>query len=606
MEKKIMGAMAGLDQNMLGRLENLYDFSTARSEIISGELLTELNELTLILNREIALYINRQGRVEMVSVGSRQLAQMPEIWRKRSSNGLSGVRCIHTHPNGQSHLSQPDLSALIQLRLDGICAVGVGEKMTTSLAMLRPEKGVLGENVALAGPFSVNKLLSLDFQMLLAEVERALDEPLYHNVPQKDRAVLAALFSQHYDEWEKDDVMTELVELAKTAGLEVVGQVIQKKEKPDGAYFLGKGKLEEIALLAQNHQADCLVVEKALSPSQQNNLTKRLNLKVIDKTTLILDIFAQRARSKEGKLQVELAQLNYLLPRLSGHGTEMSRLGGGIGTRGPGETKLESDKRHIRRRIEALRHELEIVRKNRAVQRKRKERNQLPQAALIGYTNAGKSSLLNLLADEQIYVQDQLFATLDTTTRAISLPDETKVLLTDTVGFIRDLPPQLIEAFKATLEELQLADLLIHVVDVSNKNFENQIRAVQHILSELDVQNKPMIYVFNKIDQLAALPAVSLDLPKENCCYMSVKARTNLDQLLTLLTTQLSKRHKTILFSLPVARGDLLSKLYSIGKVAEVCYDNEVVKVRVAVNENDMIPELEEYIVLEIENESIF
>jgi GTP-binding protein HflX len=297
---------------------------------------------------------------------------------------------------------------------------------------------------------------------------------------------------------------------------------------------------------------------------------------------LILDIFAQRARSREGKLQVELAQASYLLPRLLGQGVNLSRQGGGsksggVGTRGPGETKLETDRRRIRQRIQMIQDELGEVRKHREVQQKNKLRNNLPLVALVGYTNAGKSSLLNALTDDEIYVQDQLFATLDPTTRAFYLPNGTKALLTDTVGFIRDLPSQLITAFKATLDELQYADLLLHVIDISNPNFENQLEAVESILRQLKLEEKPRIYVFNKVDRLETLPPIVAHLERESCIYISAATGQNLNELLALMEQKLVQ-NVTCVVTLPMDKAGLVNQAYASGQVTELEYTDTVVQ----------------------------
>jgi GTP-binding protein HflX len=294
----------------------------------------------------------------------------------------------------------------------------------------------------------------------------------------------------------------ELERLADTAGAEVVGQITQKRAQPDQKYFIGSGKLEELKSLILSRRADLTIFDVELSPSQERNLENDLGTKVIDRTELILDIFAQHARSREGKLQVELAQSNFLLSRLTGHGVLMSRLGGGIGTRGPGETKLEYDRRRIRKRISDLKQEIEKVRKERSIRREKRKRSHLPTVALVGYTNSGKSTLLNAFSKAGVLTQDKLFATLDPTIRRVDLPSRKVMLLTDTVGFIQKLPHQLIAAFRATLEEVTEADLLLHVVDASHPYFEDQIAAVYTVLEELKCVTKPVITVFNKIDKL--------------------------------------------------------------------------------------------------------
>ena len=398
---------------------------------------------------------------------------------------------------------------------------------------------------------------------------------------QKEKAVLVLLPTPR-ENWQEEELYQELAELSRTAGLEVVDCLVQHRNAPDAAYCIGRGKLDELRQCCMMHEADCVIFDHPLSPSQLSNLGQALDAKVLDKTMLILDIFAQRARSREGKLQVELAQSTYLLPRLLGQGMNLSRQGGtskggGVGTRGPGETKLETDRRRIRQRIQLIEQELQEVRKHRAVQQKRKLRNHLPLVALVGYTNAGKSSLLNRITDEHIYAEDQLFATLDPTTRAFYLPNGSKALLTDTVGFIRDLPPQLIEAFKATLDELQYADLLLHVVDISNPNFENQMEAVEQILQQLGLEEKPRIYVFNKIDRLAEIPPISARLERERCCYISAAQNRNLEGLLSAMEEQLRQNIQCQIV-LPITMGGLLHQAYSSGQVTDLEYTADAIR----------------------------
>ena len=406
-------------------------------------------------------------------------------------------------------------------------------------------------------------------------------EQMHEMEERRERAILVFTPEQN-ETWQEEELYEELKELSNTAGLDVVDYLVQHRNAPDAAYCIGKGKLEELSALCAARDADCVIFDHPLSPSQLHNLTTALDAKVLDKTMLILDIFVQRARSREGKLQVELAQASYLLPRLLGQGVNLSRQGGGsksggVGTRGPGETKLETDRRRIRQRIQMIQQELEEVRKHREVQQKNKLRNNLPLVALVGYTNAGKSSLLNRLTDDNIYVQDQLFATLDPTTRAFYLPNGTKALLTDTVGFIRDLPSQLITAFKATLDELQYADLLLHVIDISNPNFENQLEAVETILQQLNLQEKPRIYVFNKIDCLETLPPVSNHLERESCCYISAASGENLNGLLALMEQKLVQ-NITCKVVLPMDKAGLINQAYASGQVTELEYTDTSVQ----------------------------
>jgi len=327
--------------------------------------------------------------------------------------------------------------------------------------------------------------------------------------PKKERAVLVGLRCHSFgmDENADEETLAELAALVETAGAETVAMTLQTRPAPDARTFIGEGKAQEVKELAEANEADLIIFDNELSPSQMRVLEEMTDKTVLDRSALILDIFAQRARTGEGKLQVELAQYQYILPRLAGLGHAMSRLGGGIGTRGPGESKLESDRRHIRRRIDKLREDLEQVRQVRAVQRRQRKKTELPLVAIVGYTNAGKSTLLNLLTDAGIEANDRLFDTLDPTTRKKRISDTQEILLSDTVGFIRKLPHHLVSAFKATLEELAYADLLLHVVDVSDPNWEIHAATVDKVIEQLGAQEIPRVMVYNKADKCDELPA---------------------------------------------------------------------------------------------------
>lgn len=353
-----------------------------------------------------------------------------------------------------------------------------------------------------------------------------------------------------------EESMIELEELAKAAGGNVLGSIIQNRDNYDVAYYLGKGKAEEIKEYANNMQANLIVFNEELSGAQIRNLEEIIGLDVIDRTALILDIFAKRALSREGKLQVELAQYKYRLPRLIGVGKEMSRLGGGIGTKGPGEKKLETDKRHIRERIYDIQRELKEIKKNRDIQRSKRLKSNLPIVALVGYTNSGKSTLFNKLiqshkeysSDKDVFVKDMLFATLDVSLRKAILPSNKEYLITDTVGFVSDLPHYLVEAFKATLEEVSYADLLLHVVDSSNEHFNLQIDTTLGVLKEIGAADKPMIYVFNKADKVN----YELDYkPKDEYVFISAKTGYNNEQLLQKIESHINSNLKKVKLLIP-------------------------------------------------------
>ena len=366
--------------------------------------------------------------------------------------------------------------------------------------------------------------------------------------------------------------MAELARLADTAGAVVVGQFVQRKEKPDAVLFLGKGKVNEIAMEAQNRDATLLIADDELTPSQQRNLEQALGLKVIDRTALILDIFAQRARSSEGKMQVELAQLRYNLPRLGGQGLALSRLGGGIGTRGPGETKLEVDRRRIRSRIHDIEQQIDRLRQSRALHRKGRKEAKIPLVALVGYTNAGKSTLLNKLTDANVMAEDKLFATLDPTTRRLTLPSGQEILLTDTVGFIQKLPHTLVTAFRATLEEVQEADLLLHVVDASDADCERQIESVVHVLSELHAETKPTLYVWNKMDRLADDAQTKAFLHDREGVCIAAQTGANLDALMQRIEAFFRESHVDVTLLIPYADGAAVTALHEMNAVRAVAY----------------------------------
>ena len=390
----------------------------------------------------------------------------------------------------------------------------------------------------------------------------------------KNRAVLVGLnaFRLSAEENATEASMEELAALVETAGGETVGVVMQSKDSPDPRTFIGEGKVAEVRELAHAMDADMVIFDNALSPSQQRALAEDLKLSVIDRSALILDIFAQRARTREGRLQVELAQYQYLLPRLIGMWTHLERQEGAIGTRGPGETQLETDRRHIRRKIAKLKEELEDVRRVRATQRVQREKNEVPVVAIVGYTNAGKSTLLNKLTGADIPANNRLFDTLDTTTRTLEISDNCTVLLSDTVGFIRKLPHHLVEAFKATLEELSYADLLLHVIDASNEEWREQAAVVDQLIIDLGASQTPRIEVFNKCDCWIG------DIRPHGENIVSISARTGegVDKLLEAIGRHLDNGAKRVTIHLPYDKGGLLEKLYQEAKVEQVEYSETI------------------------------
>lgn len=368
----------------------------------------------------------------------------------------------------------------------------------------------------------------------------------------REKALLVSVDTGDFD---VETSLDELEELADTAGADVLGRLVQKREAPDKATCIGSGRLEELAHLAQNEEADLVIFDRELSPTQQRNLEDALPCRVVDRTMLILDIFAARARSAEGRLQVELAQLQYLLPRLAGQGTSLSRLGGGIGTRGPGETKLESDRRHIRRRIQSLRQQLEAVEQQRLLRRERRRKDSVQTVTIVGYTNAGKSTLMNRLTAAGVLAEDKLFATLDTTSRALKLPDGRTVLLIDTVGLVRRLPHHLVDAFRSTLEEAAEADVILNLCDISSPEAEEHLAVTRELLQQLGCGDRPVLTVFNKCDRIAALPTWESGNAAPLC--ISAKTGGGIDDLLERIAAALPPDRRRVKLLLPFDKGAL-------------------------------------------------
>ncbi|GIO91699.1 MULTISPECIES: GTPase HflX [Paenibacillus] len=402
----------------------------------------------------------------------------------------------------------------------------------------------------------------------------------------EDKAILVSLVTDAVKRSgiNPEHSLQELVQLAETAGVTVLDVITQNRETPDSKWFIGKGKVEELRMAVDGLGATTAIFDQELSGAQVRNLEEALDVKIIDRTQLILDIFAQRAKTREGIIQVELAQLTYLLPRLSGHGKNLSRLGAGIGTRGPGETKLETDRRHIRDRISDLKRQLDEVTRHRNLHRERRKKSGAVQVALVGYTNAGKSTLLNRLTNADVYIENQLFATLDPTSRVLELPSGKEVVLTDTVGFIQNLPHDLVAAFRATLEEANEADLILHVVDASSTMREEQMAVVQSILEDLGAADKPQIVLFNKKD---ACQPEQLEMLPSGDGYLKISAYDDEDLTSVRETIQERLSGGNVTFRIPADRGDLSSVVYRVGDVIEQTFDESDILYEVRINKAD-------------------
>lgn len=529
----IHGSTTGLKGSQIKALERLTQRRIPASEVITPELARTLTEYSRELRRQIGLIIDRAGEIKYVILGDDREIVIPDLSGfGLGRSGLRGLRCVHTHLKGEA-LSQDDLNDLALLRLDMMVCLAVGADGlpgAVRYAYLAPP-GPDGQRHLLQSVASLYAW-ELDFTAFVRALDTELERARGETVDLGDSREKAILLSvSQAPRQEAEAAMDELAELARTANVVVLDRIMQRAAKLNPRTLMGEGKLREVVISALHKGATLLVFDQDLSPVQVRTITALTDLKVIDRSQLILDIFARRAHTLDGKVQVELAQLKYLLPRLSGKGTAMSRLMGGIGGRGPGETKLETDRRRIRDRITRLEKQLADLGKGRLQRRQKRIRAGVPIVSIVGYTNAGKSTLLNALTQSEVFTENLLFATLDTSTRRLRFPQEREVIITDTVGFIRDLPKSLLGAFKATLEEMVDAHLLLHVVDLSSPRFEEQIRAVDRILVDLDLQDIPRLLVFNKIDLVPQEEVVPM-CRRFDALAVSARQRQTFDELL--------------------------------------------------------------------------
>ena len=569
----IFGNIEGVKKTFLDELEGLYRARVLKDEVCSEEIINTISRISSNIEREISVAVDRRGKVVSITIGDSTSVEigMIDIRERR----LSGVRVIHTHPNGYSNLSALDLSALLKLKLDAVVAIGVYDGKITdySLGMITITNDLLDYEEKLN--LSLNEVLSINILDKIQHIEGLIRE----REITEDNGEKAILVGS-----DTKESLEELKELTKACDIPVLDMVYQSRSKVDPAFYIGKGKVFEIASLRQSKHANLIIFDDELSGSQVRNLEAALGAKVIDRTTLILEIFARRARSKEAKIQVELAQLKYRMSRLQGLGTMLSRTGGGIGTKGPGEKKLETDRRHIKETIYDLNDELKKIKKTREVQREKRNKESIPKVSLVGYTNAGKSTLRNKLCDiaaqkevqgkEKVFEADMLFATLDITTRSIILKNKGIITITDTVGFVRKLPHDLVEAFKSTLEEVIYSDLLCHVVDASSDNALEQVEAVEEVLEELGAKDKDTILVLNKIDMASEenLDSIREATKEYETIEISAKEGINLDGLLSLIEEKLPYKMKKCEYLIPYDRSDINSYLHRNGRVLEEEY----------------------------------
>nr|WP_307775612.1 GTPase HflX [uncultured Cetobacterium sp.] len=596
----IKGNVEGVRDSILAELENIYSMNVEKGKLVNREIIALISDITRVINREISVSVDRRGRVLEVAIGDSNSVELPIL--DLSSKKLSGVKVIHTHPGGYSKLSMIDISALLKLKLDAILAIGVGENEITGINIgyckVKDQELTYEEIENL----SIEKVLNVDYMEKVLNVESELKK---NDVVEDDseHAIIVGVDSE--------ESLDELEELAKACDVSVSGRIFQKIKRIDNIFYIGSGKVRELAMLRQIKNANLIIFDEELSGIQIKHLEAVTGCKVIDRTILILEIFARRARTREAKIQVELAQLKYRSHRLIGLGSVMSRTGGGIGTKGPGEKKLEIDRRRIKDEIHALKQELEKIKKVRALQRTKREGSGIPRVSLVGYTNVGKSTLRNLLVEmypsdntvkkDAVFAENMLFATLDATTRTMILPDKRMAALTDTVGFVRKLPHDLVEAFKSTLEEVIFSDLLVHLVDTSSDTVVQQIKSVENVLTELGAIDKPTILALNKCDvatqeQIERLKEL---FPNVITVEISAKNQVNIDGLMDKVIEYLPRTLKRVEFLVPYSESSINAYLHRNAILEDESYEADGTKI-IATVSDEVYNKCSQFIVQEL------
>ncbi|ADL13745.1 GTP-binding proten HflX [Acetohalobium arabaticum DSM 5501] len=594
----LRGDLSGIKDRYIEELEMMSSSIFSSGELVAIDFLYQIINIASEIEDKIAVLINRRGEVLRIKVGELTNDFFAGAKQRRSVKRLSGLRCIYLTFNSQ--LNRKNKIFLKEYRLDLLVHLSLADRQSKLEALVhypKVDNGQLVVGSELKGPFSLTELTETDYSTEIEDIEDKLQETETVKVTEaeSEAAVLVCLITEDDTGYNQEEPLAELENLVQTAGIEVKGKEIQYRKDPDHSYYIGYGKVQELKELKYRLGINVIIFDEELSPAQQRNLEDELGVKVIDRTEVILDIFAQHANSKEGKLQVELAQLHYLLPRLTGKGEDLSRLAGGIGTRGPGESKLEIDRRRIRKRIDNLEAEINRVQQTRATQRSRRK---LPTISLVGYTNAGKSTLLNRLTEATAVTKDELFATLDSNTCRLKLPVGRKVLISDTVGFIRKLPHQLIAAFRATLEEVTEADILLHVVDVTEADYKAKMDAVVEVLSELNVLDKPIITILNKIDLLKDQKQVELIQQNlKNSLVISAKEGQGVDRLLDEISNLLLDTMVELELLLPYSDAGALELIHQRGKVLREEYSNEGISIKARISQQMANQVDEDYII---------
>jgi GTP-binding protein HflX len=563
-------------------LEALGRRRVPHDRVAGADIVEIVCHLAQALSREVGVLLDRHGVVTHVVVSRRWQPVLDDAQHR--AGRARGLRYVEAHPAPDGRPDEGDRQALTRLALDTVVTAGTERGTPTHLWILSHPSRRAHDRAAgpvVQGPHALEDLAHLELAPLarLADDAARGESIVVTGAGERERAVLVGL--QAGEDGERS--LDELTKLADTAGALPVAVVWQRRGRPNPARFLGRGKVEEVLRATEQHAADLVIVDGVLTPVQQRTLEDEMGVKVLDRTALVLDIFAQRARTREGRLQVELAQLSYLLPRLTGRGTALSRLGGGIGTRGPGETKLEVDRRRIRTRIVDLRREIDAIRQHRGRQRAPRKEAAVAQVALVGYTNAGKSTLLNALTGADAFVEDRLFATLDPTARQLTLPNGRTVVVVDTVGFIQRLPTEVVAAFRATLEEVVHADLLVHIVDASDLNWPAHVDVVRDVLAEIGAGDRPALRVFNKVDRLGPDGVAALRRAEPDAVMAAAATGQGLDDVRRAIAHCLPEPWMRLRVHVPYADAKLLARLHAEGRVLSADYDASGVRVEAEV-----------------------
>lgn len=583
----IGGNIQGVKDYLLKELENLFEEKIEKGKFLREDIILKIVEISTLINKEISIAIDRNGKILDINIGDSGSATLPKVEYKERK--LCGIRIIHTHPNGNPKLSDVDISALIELKLDAISAIGInkdGKINGISMGFCKVQ-----DNNILHEEYLSKNLSTVEDYNYLAKVQEIEKELRARNIDEdyKEYAILVGRESQ--------ESLDELKELASACDIETVHMILQKGSKIDKSFYIGSGKVIELARAKQIRAANLIIFDEELSGIQIRNLEDNIGCRVIDRTSLILEIFGRRARTKEAKIQVKLAELKYKGTRLIGFGTELSRIGGGLGNRGLGETKLELDRRKIKDEISNLKTELEKIKKIRGTQREKREKSNMGKISLVGYTNVGKSTLRNLIVKnyckdnsnktEDVFAENMLFATLDTTVRVVELKDKKEVAVIDTVGFIRKLPHDLVEAFKSTLEEVIFSDILIHVVDSSSENLFKEISVVEGVLKELGCEDKPTILALNKTDKITEEKLLEIEekLSTYETVRISAKENINVDLLLEKAIEKLPEDLRKVEYIIPYTDTSVSAYIHNNSSVLSEEYQNEGIYIVAMVDE---------------------